>query len=230
MWVTWKHERADFGLRLTYEQKVEVFFEQTLGWQLHIADLVANGGIALGEFKSGQHGYQVPKIRHSGFAVLHICLSYIELIGALVQSNRQSSIRTFEAGLRVIPGLIDPSAIDADLVERLYDGARCGLYHEGRTRPGVGLGQPPDGHAIAYDRRGKAIGISPERLPRILTAHLEEFRGELLDPSKSHLKQRFEERFDSGFAQPPSNKTLQPTSRARNVRTKSRQRPRAARG
>jgi len=61
----WKQERADFGPRLTYEQKVDVFFEQTLGWQLHIADLVANGGMTFGEFQTSQQGYQVPRIRHS---------------------------------------------------------------------------------------------------------------------------------------------------------------------
>jgi hypothetical protein len=45
MWITWKHEETDFEAPLTFEQKVDVFYEQTLGWQLHIADLVANGGL-----------------------------------------------------------------------------------------------------------------------------------------------------------------------------------------
>src|SRR6266566_2699046 len=72
------------GSRLTFEEKVDVFYEQTLGWQLHIADLVANGGTTFGEFKLGTPGYDVLSIRHSGFAVLHMCLSYIEMIGSLV--------------------------------------------------------------------------------------------------------------------------------------------------
>ncbi len=148
MWITWKHEDTDFATALTFEQKVEVFYEQTLGWQLHIADIVANGGTTFGEFKRGEHGYEVRNIRHAGFAVLHICLSYIELIGSLTGAT-QSSTKTFETGLRAIPGLIDSSQITKTVVHRLYHGARCGLYHEGRTRPGVGLGQPPDGQAIA---------------------------------------------------------------------------------
>ena len=65
MWITWKHEDSDFGAPLTFEQKVEVFYEQTLGWQLHIADLVASGGTTFGEFKAGQPGYDVQQIRHS---------------------------------------------------------------------------------------------------------------------------------------------------------------------
>jgi hypothetical protein len=75
MWITWKHETTDFPAQLTFEQKVEVFYEQTLGWHLHIADLVANGGTTFGEFKSGQPGYDVKPIRHSGFAVVQLCLS-----------------------------------------------------------------------------------------------------------------------------------------------------------
>jgi len=70
MWISWKHKDTDFADPLTFEQKVDVFYEQTLGWQLHIADLIANGGVTFGESEP------IPSIHHSGFAVLHICLSY----------------------------------------------------------------------------------------------------------------------------------------------------------
>jgi hypothetical protein len=213
MWITWKHEDTDFALSLTFEQKVDVFVEQTLGWQLHIADLVANGGTTFGEFKIGKAGYGVPAIRHSGFAVLHICFSYVELVGSLVQATRQSPSKTFEAGLRVIPGLIDASQVNTAVIRRLYEAARCGLYHEGRTRPGVGLGHPPDGNAIASDPGTGTIGISPERLPKVLKAHLERLRLELLDKSNVGLRHRFEQRFDSGFTQPPPNRAQLPTRR-----------------
>ncbi len=212
MWISWKHEDSDFAGQLTLEQKVDVFYEQTLGWQLHIADLVANGGLTLGEFKSGRNVYKVPSIQHSGFAVLQICLSYIELIGSLVQATRQSPTKTFEAGLRAIPGLIDASQINPTLSSRLYDAARCGLYHEGRTRPGVRLSQPRDENAIAFNRCTGEIVISPERLPKVLKAHLEQFRVELLDKTKLMLRARFEQRFNTGFTQPPPAKNLPPPS------------------
>ena len=57
MWISWKHEHTDFPDELNFEQKVEIFYEQTLGWHLHIADLVANGGTTFGEFKAGTPGY-----------------------------------------------------------------------------------------------------------------------------------------------------------------------------
>lgn len=214
MWISWKHEDTDFVGSLTFEQKVEVFYEQTLGWQLHIADLIANGGTTFGEFKLGKAGYDVCSIRHSGFAVLHICLSYVELIGSLVHATLQSPSRTFKAGLSTISGLIDSSYVNTPVVARLYEAARCGLYHEGRTRPGVGLGQPPDGNAIACDPLSGAIAISPERLPQVLKAHLEELRRALLDARNTDLRDRFERRFDSGFTQQPPNKALQQPSRA----------------
>lgn len=209
MWISWKHQDTDFSGPLTFEEKVEVFYQQTLGWQLHIAGLVANGGTTLGENKP------VSPIRHSGFAVLHICLSYFELIGSLVSSKPRSSMR-FKAGVqRVLPGLVNDSADSAALLRRLHEGARCGLYHEGRTRPGVGLGRPPDGSPIAYDPQSRTVVISPERLPRVLKAHLEQFRSELLDPANSRLRDVFERRFDAGFTQNdrPPNKALEPTAR-----------------
>lgn len=105
MWITWRHQDADFAGALTFDQKVEVFYEQTLGWQLHIADLIANGGPTFGE------NHEVPSVRHSGFAVLHICLSYFELIGSLVTSPGQTPTAAFKAGVRhVLPGLVSASA------------------------------------------------------------------------------------------------------------------------
>ena len=49
MWITWTHNDASLSWPLTFEKKVELFYEQALGWQLHVADLVANGGTAFGE-------------------------------------------------------------------------------------------------------------------------------------------------------------------------------------
>jgi len=70
----------------------------------------------------------------------------------------------------------------------------------GRIRPGVGLAQPPDGSPISYDRASDTISISPERLPRVLKAHLEQFKTELLNPTNATLRKEFERRFDAGFS------------------------------
>jgi|SRR5271166_4797672 len=183
MKISWKHQDTDLPNTLTFERKVELFYEQTFGWQLHIADLIANGGVPL----SG--GEAIKRVEHSGFAVLQICLSYFELIGSLYAANGESDTRKFKTGVQnVFPQLSDGSAASGQLLKRLHEGARCGLYHEGRIRPNIGLGQPPHGAVIAMDSSNGTVALSPERLPRALKAHLEGFRSQLLDPANSALR------------------------------------------
>jgi hypothetical protein len=199
MWISWKHQTSDFQSSLAYEQKVEIFYEQTLGWQLHIADLIANGGTTFDQVNTSQSGYEVPSIRHSGFAVLHICMSYFELVGSVV-SSETSSTKRFNAGVKeVLPEVFKGTSEDDALLRLLYKGARCGLYHSARPGAPVGLGQPDDEKALAYDQgRGKVV-ISPDRLPRVLKAHLLKLRTKLADPANVDLRQRFQARFDKGF-------------------------------
>jgi hypothetical protein len=193
MWITWKHRDSDLTWPLAFEVKVELFYEQALGWQLHIADLVANGGTAFGE-EGNRDGCAVSSIRHSGFAVLQICLSYFETIGYYTGKEAGSKAAFRKGVAEVFAGL---AAADAGLAEAfadaLYRDARCGLYHNVRTAQ-VGLGWPPGSAAVAYvDGR---VVVNPERLPMVLKAHLERFRDALLDESNRPLRQVFEARFD----------------------------------
>jgi hypothetical protein len=199
MWLSWKHLDSDFQNPLTYEQKVDLFYEQTLGWQLHIADLITNGGATFPQINTGERSYEVPAIRHSGFAVLHICLSYFELVGSLVSSETLSNKR-FKFGVRdVLPGLFTGTSDDDALLDRLYKGARCGLYHTGQTRGHVGLGQPANGSPIAYYPQNDTLSVSPQRLPVQLKSHLEKLKSRLLDPANVKLSKQFRKRFDEGF-------------------------------
>jgi hypothetical protein len=50
MQITWNRKETDFSWPVSFEEKVEIFYQRALGWQLHIADLIANGGQPLGEF------------------------------------------------------------------------------------------------------------------------------------------------------------------------------------
>ena len=195
MWITWTHDDAGLSWPLPFEKKVELFYEQALGWQLHIADLVANGGVAFGE-QGQRDGQAAVAIRHSGFAVLQICLSYFETIGRYAGA-RGGSKAAFEAGVRrVFPELAtqDPVGVQG-FVDSLYHGARCGLYHNTRTAK-VGLGWPPENVAIFYEHGTGRMIMNPERLPKVLKAHLEAYRGELLDPTNQTLRELFERQFD----------------------------------
>lgn len=211
MQITWNYEDTDFSWPPSFEKKVDIFYHRLLGWQLHIADLIANGGLPLGDVRS------VEPLRHSGFAVLHICLSYFETIGQYEQQNPQTKTSTgyFKEGVRsVLPRLhASHGNVVGELLARLYEGARNGLYHNSMTVPGVGLGQPSDSEPIAYDPASKTLAISPERLPKVLKQHLEEFRAKLLDSRNGVLRQNFARRFDehNGIIQ-PSDTGMQPTA------------------
>jgi hypothetical protein len=191
MWITWKHQDTDLTWPLSYAQKVDLFYEQALGWQLHIADLVANGGKAFGE-EGDCDGINVNPIRHSGFAVLQICLSYFETIGYYT-TNASSGKKAFTSGvIQVFPDL---AKLDPVVVTK-----RCGLYHNTRTARAI-LGQPTGKDAIALAE--ERIVISPERLPTYLKAHLSSLRNHLLREENVDLRATFERRFDkdSGMKQ-----------------------------
>ena len=101
MWMTWKHEDADFGASFTFEQKVEVFYEQTLGWQLHIADLVANGGTTFGELKDGKGGER--RSEHSSFRVCGAAhLLQLHRIDRLSHADNTPGVATLREGMAEI--------------------------------------------------------------------------------------------------------------------------------
>lgn len=164
---------------------------------MHIADLVVNGGLPL------DGGTTVQAIKHSGFAVLQICLSYFETIGKYQapKGSHKKDNEYFKAGVQAVFPSIQkvPSEVRKKLLEVLWKDARCGLYHNSRTRYRVGLGQPPNGEAMAYDPEAQMLAMSPEHLPRALKAHLECYRTDLLNPIHAEARQNFEDQFDEDF-------------------------------
>ncbi len=195
MWITWKREDTNTPWPPpTLEEKVEIFYERALGWQLHIADLVANGGQPFGE------SFSTKRLEHSDFAVLQICLSYFETVGHYQRRDPDTRIKGyfFKEGVRaVFPELLSTygDAVEK-LLDRLYVGARCGLYHNSMTIPGVGIGRPLGDSALAYDPDSKRLVISSKRLTTALKHHLCEFRTQLLDPKNVDLRQNFVRRFN----------------------------------
>jgi hypothetical protein len=205
MWIAWNIRDTDLAWPLTIEKKIDIFCQQTLGWQLHVADLIINGGKPL------DGDTRIESVPHSGFAVLQICLSYFETIGkyrALGTTNGEN----FRAGAQeVLPELQHvPDRVRKSLLGALYKGARCGLYHNSRTARGVGLGQPSSGEAVVYDPDAQVLVINPHRLPQVLKCHLEHYRTELLDSNNADARRHFQSQFDNDFGrkQPPLQQHL----------------------
>jgi hypothetical protein len=205
--VSWKHDDANLAWPLRIEEKIDIFYEQIRGWQLHVADLIANGGSSL------DNGAQVRSVPHAGFAVLQICLSYFETIGKYRGTPAGPDGAQFKAGaLDVLPELQNvPLAVRERLLKVLYGKARCGLYHNSRTSHGVGLGPTPNGQAMGYDPVEEKLAISPHNLPRVLKSHLEKYRDELMDPNNADARESFQRRFDRDFGSKPSMPQPKPT-------------------
>jgi len=194
MWITPYSQRSCFGRSLTFDDKVKIFYEQTLGWQLDIADACINGR----DFQGTKDG----PIKHSGYAVLHIVLSYFEMIAKMKDGYTQDyqAKRYFKKGVRdVFPDLSQyganlPDDQDA-LVKILYHSARCGLYHAGITAGRIKLlGKKMP--ALTYDEKRRYLTINPHNLVLRLKEHFEDYVNDLRQPSNVPLRENFERRFD----------------------------------
>src|SRR5437867_2783711 len=113
------HFQEDFPNGLSLDQKIEVFVERVRGWQLQPALEMAD------------------KIGHSGFAVLHIVMSYFEAIAKFRDGycSMYESSDYFKKGFIWCFPEINELPIDQrdELLEMLYEKVRCGLYHTGIT-------------------------------------------------------------------------------------------------
>lgn len=181
-------DSSDLSDPPTFDQKVNVFQDRVLGWQLNIADLVIND--------HGNHS----KIEHSGFATLSIVLSYFEAVAKFENGRVQDgqSGDYFKMGVRsVFPVLatLDGGHVDA-MLDHFYEGARCGMYHAGMTASGIILSGDPL-HAIVFYPERRTLIINPHRLVPLLKDHFGSYISRLRNPTEIQLRQNFLRRYDS---------------------------------
>lgn len=181
MWITPFHEHTFFTWPLDLESKITIFYEQTKGWQLDIAEQTIN------------------QIGHSGFAVLSIAFSYFEMTGKYENgfANVGQSKRYFKEGFySVFPELRrQPQNIADQLLNALYESCRCGLYHRGLTQSGILLTGAIE-HPLSFDVANRRVTINPQRLIANLQIHLQNYLEKLRDPTNTQLRNNFETRFD----------------------------------
>ncbi len=70
----------------TLNEKINVFEDRVIGWQLRIAEVILNGDPIVGSRPSP----------HADFAALTAVVSYFEMIAQFDAMNRASVIRTLE--------------------------------------------------------------------------------------------------------------------------------------
>jgi hypothetical protein len=187
-WISPKYRNSDFPQPHTLDTKITLFLDRTDGWQLGIAEQCINN------------------IRDSGFAVLHIVLSYFEMIAKYEDGyvDKGKPECYFKCGIySVFPKLLEGVSpeIANPLVDALYHRVRCGLYHSGTTDPQIGLTSDIDSDMVFYPKERKVI-INPHRLIPTLRAHLKQYGERLRDTSNSTLRERFEKRYDFLASEP----------------------------
>ena len=97
------YTNKSFGGNPSYEQKIIIFADRVLGWQLDIAEELRKQIEAKGNEKS--------PIQNAGFAILSILSSYFEMITQFIEGepSANKSKPYFGKGLeRVFPGQFQP--------------------------------------------------------------------------------------------------------------------------
>ena len=121
MQISPRYTDRHFDYPLTLENKIDLFVDRVMGWQLDIADKCING--------------RLKDFQHSGFAVLSIALSYFEMIAQYHRGSvsKKRSAEYFEHGLRLVYPEVEqyPAEVVNEPLHALYSGVRCGLYHYG---------------------------------------------------------------------------------------------------
>ena len=183
--ITPNHFLSDFAMPLSIEQKITIFFERVDGWQLKIADLLSEGVY-------DKQGNLIIGTSESAYAVLHIIFSFFEMVAKYEKGyTGRESKKYFKKGLKSI----FPEAKNyPELLNQLYDGVRCGLYHCGKTNSRVFIDNKLTG-AIAFTNK-KRVYINPRLLTKNLRKYLKDYVKKLQNIKNQQLRHNFQERFD----------------------------------
>ena len=193
MQISWKHSSESLNEPLSFEEKVDVFYERIWGWQLHIAALILNGG------KDHMGKVDFDALPHSAFGGLQILLSYFETIAKYEAgfSKKGDSRHYFKKGVRsVCPEVnaLDTGQVEAFL-DNLYGQARCGLYHSSQTGGKISLSGVTEA-AFTYETGQQRIILNTHSMVGLLKSHLMEYRDRVLTASPQDLvRTNFEARF-----------------------------------
>lgn len=184
------HRAGQFGANPTFNQKVEIFSERVLGWQIDVAAEMSRQF-----FEALAARDESRPMRHCGFAVVSVIFSYFETIAQYLQgaSSHHQSADFFEYGFRSV---YPASAFSESEIKTIYASIRCGMYHSGLTRPGVNIGE---GHrpTFQFGTHGELL-LNPYALVLDVKQHFLGYVARLQNASEMQLRQKFETVFDSG--------------------------------
>jgi len=140
-----------------------------------------------------QHGRLLQEHHDAAFVVLQVALAQIEGIEQYRRglSSKGKESQFFCWGIKRIFSLTD--ANDLRLKE-FYKLVRCGLFHDGMTRAGVGIG---NGFDRALDFHDGGIRISPNKFFDAVSADFAAYIAQLKELANVELRETFQRKFDS---------------------------------
>jgi hypothetical protein len=205
MFISPSYQDSVFPVPRSIDDKITIFEDRIFGWKLDIADQLVNG-------KIGPDGSQeLSPTLHAGYAALDIVFSYFEMIakyedgyldfGKSEHYFRQGVYSVFPAMRNYqvpaeVPGVqgIVVSLVDY-VLDLMYIGVRCGLYHSGSTSGRVVLSEGFRGPFV-FDPQNISLGINHRLLVPKLKEHFTSYISRLRDEGNPELRSNFDARFD----------------------------------
>ena len=204
MQISWNTSTDDQSVQLSDLDTLINYFEKRVwGWQLHPADLLLNGGYSHDQafvlpppqIGLDDRGLPVKRIEHSGFAALHIIMSYFEMIFRYHSGDETDDSKDPVHGLKLVyPDF--PNKIGAGNAKsfevKFRKNVRNALYHSAFVSSGVVLSGGDQG--LNWDARTGTLTINPHTLVQEIKHHFASYISNLRDPGQKNLRDKFQKR------------------------------------
>ena len=189
-YVSRKHLNTDFSSPPTLDEKITVFEDRVLGWQIEIAQEVR---------RQIESGGEDGALRHAGYAVVSLLFSYFEMIAQFIEGtlSQGGTKATFVRGFKYVYPSTTMSNSD---IEEVYKRVRCGMYHDGFTKFGTlidGSYRP----SVAFD--GDTVKVNPHTLVADVVSHFSNYILTLKNAANTTERGKFETTFDRGTTASP---------------------------
>jgi hypothetical protein len=181
-----------FQQPISIDDKITIFEDRVLGWKLYIANHLINGNPTSDGIEPQ------PQINHSGYATMDIVFSYFEMIAKHENgyANTSSSGRYFKLGIySVFPELKQHNNVADQILNLLFVGVRCGLYHAGITQGRIEISAYYQ-YVLGFDPQNISISINPHLLVPKLIEHFRAYIISLRDIKNQNLRKNFEVCYD----------------------------------
>lgn len=176
------------------EDKIDIFEDRLRGWFLAPARRLLDDD-------------------NGAFAALHVLLAYFEAhaIYSRGEDSKNRSKQFFIEALVQVLGLHKGDSplppFLTEVGERLYDGVRCGLFHDGMIRHGVLVrrGGQPLVVAVSQDWKIQGIILDVDSFTHSIERHLDDYLAQLRDPKNIQLRENFAKAWTLKDTPPPAN-------------------------